>query len=303
MPKTKDKVSTSHLHRSSLDGLDDLETRLFLHLTEAKEEPTIFSLSILAKELDQDVESISSALDALQKKMYIRYRKIVEKRIPKIENIKDSSVRNFRHVISAVDQISILLTKIKEVPERVYKKILDELSERLKITSDKLADLRSKAIIEIERIASRISELNDSVAETNVRIAIKSIDENEGTRIINSFIEELSSLEKQRAALIEVFGLPSSEEFKESDKNTHLEVLKTRMLVGEISKEKYDEELKALVDFLTKKPTDEGDLLLKKMEALQKIREFQKEGVLQEKLADRLISELEKPISQNEQSQ
>ncbi len=291
--KDKDKASRSHLHRSPLEGLDDLQTRLFLHLTEAKEEPTIFSLSGLAEELECDFESVVSALDELQKKGYIRYKRVSEEKLPKVENIKDSSVRNFKRLFSTTDQIDILLRKKNQVSDRVYSKILEELLNKLTEAANHLETARFQAKAELDRIESRIVELQDSMAETCLKIEIKAIDEREGGRIVESYKEELNLLEEQRRSLVDLFGLSvSGASIEMSELNFQKEILRTRMEVGEISEEEYRHRIEELDESLRKASKD--TLILKKAETLAKLKEFQREGILPEKLAQTVISELEK---------
>jgi len=227
------------------DELNDDEQRLLTII--ASQDSTILSLDWLAKKSDRSREAVEEVLLSLEEKGYIRLKRIEDAILPSELSAQNKLLIVASKTMRTMEQIEKLWKTRKQTDRKVYEKLRSELLENLDIYVPQLEETTIKLEKYLEKLDSKIREVQDKITETKLGLQIDYIDEIEAQRLLESYDREHKDLLERRRNILSIFMDASTieaqrkmlEEKKDSLKY-EVEVLNTKRLIGVIDDGEYE---------------------------------------------------------------
>lgn len=270
------------------DELDDDEHQLLTII--ADQENAIFSLDWLATKSDSSREVIEEKLVSLEKKGYIRLKRIKDAILPQEIPSQYRLMKAISKTLEIMVQIEELLKKRKQTRREVYNKVRSELLENMEIYVDQIENIISEVKGQLETLDSKIQDIRDKIEEIKLSYEINYVDQKECEKLLDSYNKDLNNLLERRQNISIIFM--EDVEIQSRKKalgdtidslEFQVEVLNTRRLIGVVDESEYrqgmsqidEEKLKierSIEDYESMNIED----VLKKLEKLKRIRAIPK---------------------------
>lgn len=270
------------------DELDDDEHQLLTII--ADQENAVFSLDWLATKSDSSREVIEEKLVSLEKKGYIRLKRIKDAILPQEIPSQYRLMKAVSKTLEIMVQIEELLKKRKQTRREVYNKVRSELLENMEIYVDQIENIISEVKGQLETLDSKIQEIRDKIEEIKLSYEINYVDQKECEKLLDSYNKDLNNLLERRQNISIIFMEDAEIQSRKKalgdtidSLEFQVEVLNTRRLIGVVDESEYrqgmsqidEEKLKierSIEDYESMNIED----VLKKLEKLKRIRAIPK---------------------------
>lgn len=270
------------------DELDDDEHQLLTII--ADQENAVFSLDWLATKSDSSREVIEEKLVSLEKKGYIRLKRIKDAILPQEISPQYRLMKAISKTLEIMVQIEELLKKRKQTRREVYNKVRSELLENMEIYVDQIENIISEVKGQLETLDSKIQDIRDKIEEIKLSYEINYVDQKECEKLLDSYNKDLNNLLERRQNISIIFMEDAEIQSRKKalgdtidSLEFQVEVLNTRRLIGVVDKSEYrqgmsqidEEKLKierSIEDYESMNIED----VLKKLEKLKRIRAIPK---------------------------
>ena len=270
------------------DELDDDEHQLLTII--ADQENAVFSLDWLATKSDGSREVIEEKLVSLEKKGYIRLKRIKDAILPREISSQYRLMKAISKTLEIMVQIEELLKKRKQTRREVYNKVRSELLENMEIYVDQIENIISKVKGQLETLDSKIQEVQDKIEEIKLSYEINYVNQKECEKLLDSYNKDLNNLLERRQNISIIFMEDAEIQSRKKalgdtidSLEFQVEVLNTRRLISVVDESEYrqgmsqidEEKLKierSIEDYESMNIED----VLKKLEKLKRIRAIPK---------------------------
>ncbi len=270
------------------DELDDDEHQLLTII--ADQENAIFSLDWLATKSDSSREVIEEKLVSLEKKGYIRLKRIKDAILPQEISSQYRLMKAVSKTLEIMVQIEELLKKRKQTRREVYNKVRSELLENMEIYVDQIENIISEVKGQLETLDSKIQEIQDKIEEIKLSYEINYVDQKECEKLLDSYNKDLNNLLERRQNISIIFMEDTEIQSRKKalgdtidSLEFQVEVLNTRRLIGVVDESEYrqgmsqiDEEKLKIERFIEDYESMNIEDVLKKLEKLKRIRAIPK---------------------------
>ena len=270
------------------DELDDDEHQLLTII--ADQENAVFSLDWLATKSDGSREVIEEKLVSLEKKGYIRLKRIKDAILPLEISSQYRLMKAVSKTLEVMVQIEELVKKRKQTRREVYNKVRSELLENMEIYVDQIENIISEVKGQLETLDSKIQEIQDKIEEIKLSYEINYVNQKECEKLLDSYNKDLNNLLERRQNISIIFMEDAEIQSRKKalgdtidSLEFQVEVLNTRRLIGVVDESEYrqgmsqidEEKLKierSIEDYESMNIED----VLKKLEKLKRIRAIPK---------------------------